>query len=541
MDYSGEEEHCRKHVTAMWFRHGLRFHDNPTLIKALKTTKTFYPIFIFDGKVAGTSLIAYPRMTFLLECLHDLDQTCKKYGSRLYVFHGSPVEVFSQLKKDWGITQIAFEQDTEPIWFERDKTVKDFCEESHIEYVEEIGHTLWDPREVIELNKGSPPVTYGLFNQVTSILGPPPRPVADPDFTGINLPVTPDHDQYRIPTGEELGVKKENDVLECQKQYIGGETQALKLLAGRIPVEEKAFKLGFVMPNQARPNIVDPPLSMSPHLRYGCLSVRKFFWEIRDAHFRVCPNKPLPEGATSQLIWREYFYTMSVNNIAYDTMKENPICLNIPWKKDPEMFNTWEKGMTGFPWIDACMRQLRSEGWIHHVCRHAVACFLTRGDLWISWEEGLRTFLTYLLDADWSVCAGNWMWVSSSAFERILQCSKCFCPVGYGRRIDPSGEFVRRYIPELKDMPLVFLYEPWKAPLETQQKANCVIGKDYPKPMVDHRKVSKENKEMMDGVMRFLKDKKISHCAPTNIEEVKSFVWVPQHTFCEMETDLKKL
>ena len=106
------------------------------------------------------------------------------------------------------------------------------------------------------------------------------------------------------------------------------------------------------------------------------------------------------------------------------------------------------KGHTGFPWIDAIMTQLREEGWIHHLARHAVACFLTRGDLWISWEEGMKVFEELLLDADWSVNAGTWMWLSCSSF--FQQFFHCYCPVKFGRKADPNGDYIRKYIPALK-------------------------------------------------------------------------------------------
>lgn len=145
---------------------------------------------------------------------------------------------------------------------------------------------------------------------------------------------------------------------------------------------------------------------------------------------------------------------MSVNNIYYAEMTRNPICLNIEWvEPNKDILDRWKNGFTGFPFIDAVMRQLLCEGWIHHVARNAVACFLTRGDLWISWEYGLQHFFEYLLDADWSVCAGNWMWVSSSAFEQVLDCSECICPSAFGRRVDPQGEYIRRYVPELRELP----------------------------------------------------------------------------------------
>ncbi|XP_013394032.2 cryptochrome-1-like, partial [Lingula anatina] len=187
-------------------------------------------------------------------------------------------------------------------------------------------------------------------------------------------------------------------------------------------------------------------------------------------------------------------------------------------------------GQTGYPWIDACMRQLVQEGWLHQVGRHAVSVFLTRGDAWQHWEMGLKVFFKYLLDADWSVCAGNWMWVSSSAFEKCLDCPKCFHPVRYGQRMDPVGDYVRRYVPELSQFPLRYLFHPWRAPLEVQKKAGCIIGKDYPAPIVDHAEAAMKNGERMSLVReKYAKLPDIPHVKPSNDEEVWRIAWLPRN------------
>lgn len=148
------------------------------------------------------------------------------------------------------------------------------------------------------------------------------------------------------------------------------------------------------------------------------------------------------------------------------------------------------------------MTQLREEGWIHHLARHAVACFLTRGDLWISWEEGMKVFEELLLDADWSVNAGMWMWLSCSSF--FQQFFHCYCPVRFGRKADPNGDYIRKYLPVLKNYPTKYIHEPWVAPESVQKTAKCVIGKDYPVPMVNHALASRLNMERMKQVYQQL-------------------------------------
>ena len=158
-----------------------------------------------------------------------------------------------------------------------------------------------------------------------------------------------------------------------------------------------------------------------------------------------------------------------------------------------QWFQRWKYGKTGFPWIDAVMRQLRQEGWIHHLARHAVACFLTRGGCYISWERGAEVFEEWLIDHEVSCNSGNWQWLSCTAF--YAQFYRCYSPIAFPKKSDANGDFVRHYCPELKNYPAKFIYEPWLAPIADQKKAGCLIKGDdvgeegnmkiYPKPMFD--------------------------------------------------------
>lgn len=148
-----------------------------------------------------------------------------------------------------------------------------------------------------------------------------------------------------------------------------------------------------------------------------------------------------------------------------------------------------------YPYIDVCMRQLRTQGYLHHLARHSVASFVTRGDLWLPWEIGSRVFDELLFDADYSINMGNWMWLSASYF--FYEYFRVYSPIAFPKKTDEEGTVVKHFAPELKEMPGKYIYEPWKAPLSVQQKTNCSIGKEYPNRVVDHDKVSKANKEKM--------------------------------------------
>lgn len=180
---------------------------------------------------------------------------------------------------------------------------------------------------------------------------------------------------------------------------------------------------------------------------------------------------------------------------SWGRMEDNPYCRNVPWSSDAKMLTAWKEGKTGYPWIDACMAQLRTEGWIHHLGRHAVACFLTRGDLWQSWTEGADHFEGELLDADYALNNFNWMWLSCSGF--FYQYFRCYSPIAFQKKNDANGDYIRKWVPELADLPAKYIYEPWKAPLDVLNRAGVKLGKNYPRPIVDHAVVSKENMNKM--------------------------------------------
>ncbi|KAH0618987.1 hypothetical protein JD844_018581 [Phrynosoma platyrhinos] len=399
------------HQTIHLFRKGLRLHDNPTLLAALKSSEVVYPVYILDRKfLTATLKMGAVRWHFLLQSLEDLQANLKKLNSCLWIIQGEYEVVLREHVRKWNITQVTLDDEIEPFYKEMERTIEAIGKEMGFEVFSMVGHTLYDVKRIVELNRGIPPLTYKRFLQILSKLGDPEMPVED---------ITTENSQ-KLRLLPEVGLE------ECYRS--------------------KNHSL--------------PPVSLQ-----------------------------------GQLLWRDFFYTVASTTPNFTRMAGNPICLQIEWYQDAEKLHKWKMAQTGFPWIDAIMTQLRQEGWIHHLARHAVACFLTRGDLWISWEEGMKVFEELLLDADYSINAGNWMWLSASAF--FHQYSRIFCPVRFGKRTDPEGQ---KYLPVLKNFPSKYIYEPWTAPEEAQIEAGCIIGKDYPFPMVNHKEVSDHNLQLMKQV-----------------------------------------
>uniref|UniRef100_A0A9J7XAZ6 Cryptochrome circadian regulator 3b n=1 Tax=Cyprinus carpio carpio TaxID=630221 RepID=A0A9J7XAZ6_CYPCA len=472
-----------------WFRKGLRLHDNPALLEAARGSHTLRCVYFLDPWFAGASNRGVNRWRFLLQCLEDLDSSLRKLNSRLFVIRGQPANIFPRLFKEWKVSRLTFECDSEPFGKERDAAIKKLASEAGVEVIVKTSHTLHDLDRITELNGGQPPLTFKRFQTLVSSMEPPEPPL-EPltrELLGDCVtPVSENHrERYGVPLLDELGFDT-----ECLDPAVwpGGESEA--------------WQENFERPKMSSSPLLASPLGLSPYLRFGCLSCRLFYYKLTELYNKVKKNASPSISLYDKLLWREFFYTAASNNPRFDRKEGNPICIRIPWDRNPEALAKWAEAKTGFPWIDAIMTQLRQEGWIHHLARHAVACFLTRGDLWISWEEGMKVFEELLLDADWSVNAGSWLCHSCSSF--FQQFFHCYCPVGFGRRIDPNGDFIRRYLPMLRDFPTKFIYDPWNAPDDVQRAAKCVIGVDYPKPMVNHAEASRLNIERMRQIYQQL-------------------------------------
>ncbi|KAM6979682.1 cryptochrome circadian regulator 3b [Aplochiton taeniatus] len=471
-----------------WFRKGLRLHDNPALLEAVRDADTVRCVYFLDPWFAGSSNLGVNRWRFLLQCLKDLDASLRKLNSRLFVIRGQPANIFPQLFKEWNITRLAFECDSEPFGKERDMVIKKLATEAGVEVVDRTSHTLYNLEKILELNGGHPPLTYKRFQTLLGSIPAPEPPVEPLTKASMGRCVTPTAEgfknKYGVPRLDELGFDTEG---LAPAVWPGGESEALSRVQKCLAVAANPEH-----PKENSNPLFPSDLELSPYLRFGCLSSRLVYSKLAELQIEV----------KNKLLWREFFYTVAINNPRFDKMEGNPICIRVPWDRNPEALAKWAEAKTGFPWIDAIMTQLRQEGWIHHLARHAVACFLTRGDLWISWEEGMKVFEELLLDADWSVNAGSWMCHSCSSF--FQQFFYCYCPVSAGRRRDPDGDYIRRYLPILKNFPSKYIYDPWNAPEEVQRAAGCVVGVDYPKPMVNHAEASRLNIERMRQIYQQL-------------------------------------
>uniref|UniRef100_A0A9I9DT15 Photolyase/cryptochrome alpha/beta domain-containing protein n=1 Tax=Cucumis melo TaxID=3656 RepID=A0A9I9DT15_CUCME len=457
----------------MWFRKGIRIHDNPALEYAAKGANFLYPVFVIDPHYMepdpsafspGSSRAGLNRIRFLLESLVDLDLNLKKLGSRLLVLHGEPGEVLIRCLEEWNVKKLCFEYDTDPYYQALDARVQNLASAAGIEVFSPVSHTLFNPADIIQKNGGSPPLSYQSF---LKLAGEPSWACAPLSTTVSSLPPVGDtgrSDISDVPTIKDLGY--EDMAKDDWTPFRGGETEALKRLEESMSNKDWVAK--FEKPKGDPSAFLKPATTvLSPYLKFGCLSSRYFYQRIQEIYNNV-------EGHTSP-----------------------PVSLvgQIPWNDDNELLAAWRDARTGFPWIDAIMVQLRKWGWMHHLARHCVACFLTRGDLFVHWEKGRDVFERLLIDSDWAINNANWLWLSCSSF--FYQYNRVYSPITFGKKYDPNGDFIRHFLPVLKDMPKQYIYEPWTAPLSIQKKAKCIIGEDYPKPVLSHDIAIKECRKKM--------------------------------------------
>jgi deoxyribodipyrimidine photo-lyase len=229
---------------------------------------------------------------------------------------------------------------------------------------------------------------------------------------------------------------------------------------------------------------LDGTSMLSPYLRFGMLSPRQAALAARHAAENA-PDIPSRKGAETwlnELIWRDFY--LHILHHYPQVQRSNFRLQGVRWVEDPQGFQAWCQGRTGYPVVDACMRQLSATGWMHNRGRMIVASFLTK-DLLIDWRQGEGFFMQHLLDGDPASNNGGWQWTAGTGTDAAPY-FRIFNPVLQSMKFDPEGVFIRRWLPELSRVSEDFIHEPWKMPLSAQQQAGCFIGKDYPHPIIDH-------------------------------------------------------
>jgi deoxyribodipyrimidine photo-lyase len=433
----------------LWLTRDLRVHDHPALRAALDRCERVVPVFCFDDRLLRGRHASGPRTQFLLECLADLDE---RLGGRLVVRHGPPERELAAVAREAGAREVHFSPDSGP--FARRRIARVRAALRDLDVLAHPGLHAVDDLDALRTQAGTPYTVFSPFHRTW--LDAPRREVIGRPRTLGTLP--PRVRKGALPTLRDLGLAQ-----EVAEPMPGGETPARERLSAFLRV---VAEYG------------DRTSRLSPYIHFGCLSPR----EIEER----LPRGAGPDAFRRQLCWRDFYHQVLLHfpRNARSEFQER-YRGSISWGYAEKRFAAWCDGRTGFPFVDAGMRQLRREGWMPNRLRLVVGSFLTK-DLGIDWRWGERWFMRLLLDGDEANNNGNWQWIASVGVDPQPAFRRIYNPARHQERYDPHGDYVRRYVPELSDVPDRHLGEPWTMPADVQAACGCVIGRDYPEPIVDH-------------------------------------------------------
>jgi deoxyribodipyrimidine photo-lyase len=450
----------------VWFTRDLRVHDHPALRAALERCGQVVAVFCFDDRLLGGRHASGPRTQFMLECLADLDE---RLDGSLVFRRGAPERELPALAREVGARELHHSADSGPFARRRLERLRRALRDAGVDCHAHPGLHAVDDLEALLTQAGKPYTVFSPFYR--SWQREPRRSALGRPRTFGSLPAGVR--KGRLPSLSRLGLEQEVD-----DPLPGGEGPARERLSrflreGVHDYADNHDALGR-----------DKTSRLSPYLHFGCLSPR----EIEER----LPGGEGAEAFRRQLCWRDFYHHVLLH-FPRNARSEFQARYrgSISWSRAERAFEAWCRGRTGYPLVDAGMRQLQREGWMHNRTRLVVGSFLTK-DLGIDWRWGERWFMRLLIDGDEANNNGNWQWIASVGVDPQPFFRRIYNPARHMERFDPRGDYVRRYVPELRDVPDEYLREPWTMPLEVQNSCGCVIGEDYPEPIVDHREARGE-------------------------------------------------
>lgn len=470
-----------KPLSLLWLRRDLRLHDHAVLAHALAQDGAVQPVFVFDTNI----LASFPnphdrRLSFIAHTLCAIDTALRSRGGGLLVLHGKAEEILPRLARTLGADHIFAAEDFEPATMRRDACVQE-ATEGRLTLVKD--HLIFSPTEILREGKSPYKVFTPYSRAWLAALSPTssaPHPI---------------HEQGRYANADTLRQQAQ----EAGFRVLAPEQGAEALLAAigykevalnEWPVDDARARLSrFVKehvhayPTQRDVPSVQGTSRLSPYLRFGLVSVRECLAAAQSAG-----NS---EKWIAELIWREFYAAILYHFPHTPTQEFNPSFNGtISWSQDEKKLEQWKQGRTGYPIVDAAMRELLSIGWMHNRTRMITASFLTK-DLHIDWRLGEAHFAQHLMDYELASNVGGWQWAASTGTD-AQPWFRIFNPVLQSQRFDPRGEYIRAYVPEIAHLSDKDIHEPWK-------KARPA---GYPAPIVEHDLARKQILEIFTAAAR---------------------------------------
>ncbi len=452
-------------TTAIWWiRRDLRLHDNPALMQAISTSESTIPLFIFDPALLTSQSVAEQRTAFLLAGLRELASSIAGLGGRMIFRTGHPKEVLQQLTQETRATAIYAAQDASRYARTRDAVIK-----AELPLVLLPGTSIRPIGSTLKKD-GKPYTVFTPYRRAW---------LSDWDLK----PPLPPPTQIRTPAGISGGVIPENPAYLNPGEFLAGEGAALARLDAFASLAQGPI-LRYADLRDCMDE--DGTSRLSPYLRFGMLSPRT---AASAAHKAMHPALTASGGSSaetwlSELIWREFYLDILHHFPHVQRSSFRPAYEGIRWRNDEREFLAWKQGLTGYPVVDAGMRQLAQTGWMHNRARMITSSFLVK-DLLVDWRWGERWFMQNLLDGDPASNNGGWQWVAGTGTDAAPY-FRIFNPVTQGKRFDPQGTYIKRWLPELQPLEPGEIHEPWRLSSARQASTGVHIGRDYPEPIVDH-------------------------------------------------------
>ena len=458
----------------LWFRQDLRLHDNPALMAALETKHPIIPLYILDETPSLT--LGGASRWWLHHSLSALDQSLQATGAKLVLRRGTAKEILQQLVAQTGAQHVFWNRRYDTTGIAIDKEIKENLLSTGINCESFNSHLLFEPW-TIKNKQGKPFQVFTSFWNHCLGQGKVPKPLPRPQqVNGMKLPSDVLETWALLPT-------KPDWAHGLRESWQPGEVAATAKLQKFLEHSMASYKDDRNFPD------LKATSRLSPHLRWGEISPKAIYYEVMRTLQGMPGEEPGGYNFLSEIGWREFSYHLLFHFPEMPTISLRPQFRDFPWREDEALFTLWAKGLTGYPIVDAGMRELWHTGWMHNRVRMIVASFLTK-DLLLPWQKGASWFWDTLVDADIANNSASWQWVSGCGVDAAPY-FRAFNPVLQGEKFDPEGEYVRHWIPELKNLPNEVVHQPWKASPQILKTADVELGATYPKPIVDHDKARK--------------------------------------------------
>jgi len=457
----------------VWFRRNLRTGDNPPLHAAAGTGRPLVPVFVFD-EIAGLRAPGDGTRWWLRRSLERLDDDLTSRGASLVVRRGPAADIIPALARECGANEVFCDKSYEPQAAANDARLARELATKGVRLTALNTALLHEP-EQITTGAGGPYQVFAAFWRSVLAMEPASQPLAAPDrLLPLPYPIK------GVRVGDlDLGNTPPDRASGLEERWGPGETGAQQTFRAFLSFNLTRYAGSSEMPGAASTS------RLSPHLAFGEIGPRQIWYAVRhrmesDSEF----NRETALAFLRELVWREFNYGLLQR---YPDMAQRNIQASFdrfPWRSDEGGLAAWKEGRTGYPIVDAGMRELRQTGWMPNRIRMVVASFLTK-HLLIDWRHGEAWFWSMLVDADPANNPANWQWVAGSGVDAAPY-FRIFNPVRQGETFDHEGVYTRRWVPEVSGLSARYLHRPWATPLKDRTSAGLRLGDTYPAPIVDH-------------------------------------------------------